>query len=52
MTESPKLIAGEGLPDVIGRYRAMSAGGGSSALHARELPMNNNLIEFVGDHEK
>jgi murein DD-endopeptidase MepM/ murein hydrolase activator NlpD len=52
VTDSPKLIAGEGLPYVIERYHAMSAGGGSGALRMRELPMNNNLIEFPGGHEK
>jgi len=52
VTDSSKLIAGEGLPYVIERYRAMSAGGGSRALRTRELPVNNNLVEFVGGHEK
>jgi len=52
VTDSPKLIAGEGLPYAIERYRAMSAGGGSRAVRTRELPMNNNLVEFAGGHEK
>ncbi len=49
VTDSPKLIAGEGLPYVIERYRSMSAGG---EPRTRELPMNNNLIEFPGSHEE
>ena len=52
VTDSSKLIAGEGLPYVIESYRAMSAGGGSRALRTGELPMNNNLVEFVGGREK
>jgi len=52
VTDSPKLIAGEGLPYVIERYSAISAGGGSRAVHTRELPMNNNLIEFATGHKK
>jgi murein DD-endopeptidase MepM/ murein hydrolase activator NlpD len=52
VTDSPKLIAGEGLPYVIDRYRTMGAGGGSGTLRTRELPMNNNLVEFAGGPEK
>ena len=52
MTDSPKLIAGEGLPYVIDRYCTMGGAGGSEALRTRELPMDNNLIEFAGVHEK
>jgi hypothetical protein len=52
VTDSSKLIAGEGLPYVIERYRVMSARGGSRALRTRELPMNNNLVDFAGGHEK
>jgi hypothetical protein len=51
VTDSPKLIAGEGLPYVIDRYRTKSAGGGPKELRIRELPMNNSLIEFAGGHE-
>ena len=52
VTDSSKLTAGEGLPYVIDRYRIMSAGGGSGSLRKRELPVNNNLVEFEGDREK
>jgi murein DD-endopeptidase MepM/ murein hydrolase activator NlpD len=52
VTDSPKLVAGEGLPYVIESYRARRAGGGSGALRTRELPMNNDLIEFAAGHEK
>ena len=52
VTDSSKLMAGEGLTYVIDRYRTMSAGGGSGDLRIRELPMNNNIVEFAGDREK
>jgi hypothetical protein len=52
ITDSSKLIAGEGLPYVIDRYRTMSASGGSKELRIRELPVNHNLVEFAGDREK
>ncbi len=52
VTDSSKPIAGEGLPYVIERYRVLSADGGSRAVRTRELPMNKNLIEFAGGHEK
>lgn len=52
VTDSSKLTAGEGLPYVIDRYRIRSAGGGSGELRIRELPVNNNLVEFAGDREK
>ncbi len=52
VTDSSKLIAGEGLPYVIDRYRTVGASGGSKELRSRELPMNNNLVTFAGDREK
>lgn len=47
VTNSSKPVAGEGLPYVIDRYRTMSAGARSKELRVRELPMNNNLVDFV-----
>ena len=52
VTDSSKLTAGECLPYVIDRYRIMSAGGPSGELRIRELPVNNNFVEFAGDREK
>ena len=52
MTDSSEPIAGEGLPYVIDRYRVIGGPGASEALRTRELPMDNNLIEFAGVHEK
>jgi hypothetical protein len=52
VTDSSKLIAGEGLPYVIDRYRTMSTSGGAKELRTRELPVNNNLVTFAGDREK
>jgi hypothetical protein len=52
VTDSSKPIAGEGLPYVIDRYSTISAGGGPGEVHLRELPMNNNLVEFAIEREK
>jgi hypothetical protein len=52
VTNSSKLIAGEGLPYVIDSYRTMSASGGFREMRTRELPMNNDLVAFAGDREK
>jgi hypothetical protein len=52
VTDSSKLIAGDGLTYVIDRYRTMSGGGGSRELRIRELPMNKNIVEFAGGREK
>lgn len=52
VTDSSKLITGEGLPYVIDRYRTMGASGGSRELRVRELPANNNVITFAVDREK
>jgi len=46
VTDSPKLMAGEGLPYLIDRYQSMSASGGSPDLHVRELPLNNTIAVF------
>jgi murein DD-endopeptidase MepM/ murein hydrolase activator NlpD len=52
VSDSSKVIAGEGLTYVIDHYSANSAGGGSGALRTRELPMNNNLVDFAGSQKK
>lgn len=46
VTSSPKLLAGEGVPYVIDRYRLDSASGGSTELHIRELPLRNSVVVF------
>lgn len=44
VTTSPKLLAGEGLPYLIERYRAKS--GGDWQMRRRELPLRDMLIDF------
>ncbi len=51
VTTSPKLLAGEGLPYVIDRYRSQSADG-HIELHLRELPLNKSIIIFGEDRSK
>jgi hypothetical protein len=46
VTDSPKLMAGEGLPYLIDRYQSMNASGGSPEVHVRELPLNNTIAVF------
>jgi len=45
VTTSPKLLAGEGVPYLISKYRTKSADG-SWELRTRELPLNGMLIDF------
>jgi hypothetical protein len=52
VTTSSKLLAGEGVPYVIDRYRSKSATDGASALHTRELPMNHSVVAFAENHGK
>lgn len=46
VTDSPKLMAGEGLPYLIDRYQSMNASGGSPEVHVRELPLNHTIAVF------
>ena len=46
VTTSSKLLAGEGVPYLIDRYRCMSASGGPIELRIHELPLNNTVVVF------
>ena len=46
VTTSSKLLAGEGVPYLIDRYRCMSASGGPMELRIHELPVNNSVVVF------
>ena len=52
VTTSPKLLAGEGVPYLIDRYRRKSASGGAIELRIRELPLNNSAVVFGEDSGK
>jgi len=52
VTTSPKLLAGEGVPYLIDRYRCQSADGVALGLRIHELPSNKCLLTFGADHEK
>jgi len=52
VTTSLRLIAGEGVPYVIDRYRCMNTCGGPPELRRHELPLNRSVIEFGENHGK
>jgi Peptidase family M23 len=52
VTTSSKLMAGEGLPYLIDRYRVTAANDGATGLRTHELPLNNSVVDFDGDHAK
>ncbi len=52
VTTSAKLLAGDGVPYIIDRYRCKSASDGPAELHVHELPLDNNVIIFGGDRGK
>ena len=52
VTTSSKLLAGEGVPYLIDRYRCQSTSDGPLELRTRELPLNNSLVTFGEDHDK
>jgi hypothetical protein len=52
VTTSSKLLAGEGVPYLIDRYRCRSASDGPLELHIRELPLNNSVVIFGGDNRE
>src|SRR5215471_17581575 len=52
VTTSSKLLAGEGVPYLIDRYRCRSASDGPVELHIRELPLNNSVVIFGGDNRE
>ena len=52
VTTSSKLLAGEGVPYLIDRYRSKNASDGSAELHIHELPLNNSIVIFGEDRSK
>lgn len=48
VTTSSKLLAGEGVPYVIDRYRSKGTGNGPAELHTRELPLDHSVVTFGG----
>jgi hypothetical protein len=52
VTTSPKLLAGEGVPYVIDKYQVIAGSGGVTGRRAQELPLNNMIVEFGGEHPK
>jgi len=48
VTNSQKLLAGEGVPYLIDSYRATSANGQPMGLRKHELPLNNTVVAFPG----
>ena len=52
VTTSSKLLAGEGVPYLIDRYRCKSAGDGPMELRIQELPLGNSVVVFGEDHRK
>jgi hypothetical protein len=46
VTTSSKLLAGEGVPYLIDRYRCKSTSGGPIELRIHELPLNNSVVVF------
>jgi murein DD-endopeptidase MepM/ murein hydrolase activator NlpD len=52
VTTSSKLMAGEGVPYLIDRYRVVSANDGAKGPRTNELPLNNSVIDFGADHAK
>jgi peptidase M23-like protein len=52
VTTSSKLLAGEGVPYLIDRYRCMSGSGGPIELRIHELPLNKDVVIFGEDDGK
>jgi Peptidase family M23 len=52
VTTSSKLLAGEGVPYLIDRYRCKSASDGPMELRIRELPLDNSVVVFGEDNGK
>jgi murein DD-endopeptidase MepM/ murein hydrolase activator NlpD len=52
ITTSPKLMAGEGVPYLIDKYRVMNAPKGIAAERTGELPLDNMAIDFGDNHIK
>jgi hypothetical protein len=52
VTNSSKLLAGEGVPYLIDRYSCKSASDGPMEFRIHELPLNNCVIRFAEDSGK
>jgi len=52
VTTSSKLLAGEGVPYLIDRYRCKGASDGPMELRIHELPLDNSVVVFGEDHGK
>jgi len=52
VTTSSRLLAGEGVPYLIDRYRCKSAGPGAVELRVNELPLNHSVVEFGEESAK
>ena len=46
VTTSSKLLAGQGVPDLIDRYSSKSMSDGHTELHTSELPLDKNVVTF------
>jgi hypothetical protein len=49
VTTSSRLLAGEGVPYLINRYRCKNASDGPAELHIHELPLDNSVVIFAED---
>jgi len=52
VTTSSKLLAGEGVPYLIDRYRCKSTSDGPMELRVHELPLNNSVVVFGENQDK
>ena len=52
VTTSSKLLAGEGVPYLIDRYRCKSAGDGPTELYIHQLPLGKSVVIFGEDRDK
>jgi hypothetical protein len=52
VTTSSKLVAGEGLPYLIDRYRCKNTTDGTIELRIRELPLDKSIVLFGTDHSR
>jgi hypothetical protein len=52
VTTSSKLLAGEGVPYLIDRYRCKSASNGPMELYIHQLPLGKSVVIFGEDRDK
>ncbi len=52
VTTSSKLLAGEGVPYLIDRYRLKSASDGPMELYIHQLPLGKSVVIFGEDRDK